>query len=251
MSNKDVALLVAEAPWFSPKDNVGQATGLPFFEGVSRLVNASITDSRFNIYSSNYYDNSSLEKALDHLVNTREPRQILYLGGHGDGKKVSGATISKASSLIRDRGEKIKGLILSSCWGGLSDKISKATEYGFDPKSGVAKMVNGPNWVVAYKHPVAWFESAMIETSLIKTFAEAYMDGGVNSREAIFDQLVFALRAFSIEDNIGFDQNDNASLSVKDTLRFWIRPQGAEYPTEITDEIFVALSDIQGYSDDE
>ncbi len=34
MSNNDVALLVAEAPWFSPKDNVGQASGLPFFEGV-------------------------------------------------------------------------------------------------------------------------------------------------------------------------------------------------------------------------
>ena len=250
MSNKDVALLVAEAPWYSPKDNVGQASGLPFFEGVSRLVNTGLGDSRFNIYNSNYYDNSSLEQALDHLVNTRESRQILYLGGHGDGKKVSGATITKASNLIRDRGEKIKGLILSSCWGGLGNKISEATQYGFDPKSDVGKMVNGPNWVVAYKHPVAWFESAIIETSLIKTFAEAYMNGGVNSKDTIFDHLVLALRAFSIEDYIGFDERGRLEISVKDTLRVWIRAQGAEFPTEITDDIFDELSVIQGYKEE-
>ena len=250
MSNNDVALLVAEAPWFSPKENVGQATSLPFFEGVSKLINAKLSDSRFNIYSCNYYDNSSLENAIDHLVNTRESRQILYLGGHGDGENVADASITKASKLISDHGRRVKGLILSSCWGGDSDKIAKATSYGVDPKSNVGKMVNGPNWVVAYKHPVEWFESVMLETSLIKTFAEAYMAGGVNSKDAIFEQIIMALSAFSIEAPFGYDNKDELIIPVKDTLRFWIRPQGAEYPTEITEEIFDELSFIQGYKDE-
>ncbi|MBC7005491.1 hypothetical protein BIZ37_23310 [Photobacterium sp. BZF1] len=243
---KNVALLVAESPWFSPKSNIGQASGLPFFEGVKKLLNTKVDQPQFNIYSCNYYDNKSLESALDHLVNTSESRQVLYLGGHGDGKNVANATLKTASQLIRDRGKKIKGLILSSCWGGLTDKIADSTQYGFDPNSMAATWVNGPNWVISYRHPVSWFESAMIETSIVKTFCDAYRYYDINSRDAILDRFEYALRPFCIKDPMAYS-DEELCISVEETIRVWIRPQGAEYPKEVTEELFSRLQVLQGY----
>ncbi|MGD7036640.1 hypothetical protein [Methylotuvimicrobium buryatense] len=244
----DVALLVAESPWFMPKDNFGQASGLPFFEGVKKILNSKLDDSHFNIYHSNFYDDTSLEQALDFLVQTRENKQILYLGGHGDGEYIADASIDKASDLIRDRGNNIKGLILSSCWGGKNDKVAAATQFGLNSKSNRVNWVNGPNWVLAYRYPVLWFESAMIETSIVYTMANAYMNGRLNSRQDILNKFIDALRPFSIEDIIGQDDETNKwDVSVKDTIRVWIRPQGSDIPSEVTESLFSELSEIQNY----
>lgn len=105
--SKNVALLVAEAPWFSFKNNHDQASCLPFFEGVKKLVNDGTDKPQLNIYHCNYYDNKSLEYAIEHLVDTRENIQILYIGGHGDGKRIADATI-KQPSLSEKKEKKLK-----------------------------------------------------------------------------------------------------------------------------------------------
>lgn len=240
--SKNVALLVAEAPWFSFKSNHDQASSLPFFEGVKRLVNDGTDKPQLNIYHCNYYDNKSLEQALNHLVDTREDIQILYIGGHGDGKRVANATIKKTTDLIRERGKKLKGLIVSSCMAGLTDSIADATRYGIDCSNNSVEWVNGPNWIVTYKHSVGWFQSAMLETAILKEFTEHYHhEGKLNSKEKVLQCLKAALMPFDLhQDGFATDKN-NQPQPIGDTLRVWVRAQGASYPTEVTEELFASM----------
>ncbi|GAJ78958.1 hypothetical protein JCM18905_4980 [Vibrio sp. JCM 18905] len=64
-------------------------------------MNKNAKKSQLNIYSCDYYDNNSLEYALNHLTDTEENIQILYIGGHGDGKCVADASIKKYQKWLR------------------------------------------------------------------------------------------------------------------------------------------------------
>ncbi|HCG5552342.1 TPA: hypothetical protein NJ627_003510 [Vibrio parahaemolyticus] len=235
--SKNVALLVAEAPWFSFKKNHDQASCLPFFEGVKKLVNDGTDKPQLNIYHCHYYDNKSLSYALDHLVDTSENIQILYIGGHGDGKRIADATINKTTELIKERGKKIKGLIVSSCMAGLTDKLAAATESSISANSLSTLWVNGPNWVISYRYAVDWFPSALLETAIIKEFSESYhQEGKLNSKASILECMQRALAPFDL--NARFASDGDTSKTIKDTLRIWVRAQGANNPTEITEELF-------------
>lgn len=235
--SKNVALLVAEAPWFSFKNNHDQASCLPFFEGVKKLVNDGTDKPQLNIYHCNYYDNKSLEYAIEHLVDTRENIQILYIGGHGDGKRIADATINQTTKLIREKGKKIKGLIVSSCMAGLTDKLATATEGSFSGTSPSTIWVNGANWVISYKYSVDWFPSALVETAIVKAFTEYYhQEGKLNSKSAILQCLEDALSPFDLHQEFATDKS-NTRRELGETLRVWARAQGASNPTEITDEL--------------
>ena len=246
--SKHVALLVAEAPWFSFKNNHDQASCLPFFEGVKKLVNDGTNKPQLNIYHCNYYDDKSLESALDHLVNTREEIQILYIGGHGDGKHVADAKIKSASRFIRSRGKKLKGLIVSSCMAGLKDDLASATEWGFDDNSLSVMWVNGPNWVISYKYSVDWFQSALLETAIIKEFTESYRtEGRINSKSSILECFKRALVPFSLYQDFATCENGQPK-QLGETLRIWVRAQGATYATDVTEEL---LEGFDYYLDNE
>lgn len=233
MSKKDVALLVAEAPWYTPDVNQGGASSVPFFEGVKKLINHRSTDSRFNMYQCNFYDIQSLEHALDHLTEASEARQILYIAGHGDGESVAEAMIDKVASAVADRGGKVKGLILSSCMAGSHDGLASAAEFGIN---NMLKEVRGPNWIIAYKHSVDWFASAMLETSLVREFATAYMEGPINSKSDIVATINLALKLFDFNQCFGVDENEE-DVSLRECIRVWVRPQGKEDAEDVTEEL--------------
>jgi len=241
MMSKNVALLVAEAPWFSFKSNHDQASCLPFFEGVKRLVNDGTNKPQLNIYNCHYYDDNSLKYALKQLVDTREDIQILYVGGHGDGKRIADATITKTTKLIRAHGKKIKGLIVSSCMAGSTDKLAIATEGAFSDDEKTNGWVNGPNWVISYKHAVDWFPSALVETSVIKAFTSHYhQEGKLNSKADILDCFAEAFAPFDLNKEFATDKHDNR-VSLGETLRVWVRPQGSSYPSDVTKELLERL----------
>lgn len=93
----NIALLIAEAPWFSPKENHSQASCTSYFHGVKSIVNGRLNEGKLNIYDCSFYDAKSLEYAVQHLVNTSENRQIMYLGAHGDGNRIAKASLKKVS----------------------------------------------------------------------------------------------------------------------------------------------------------
>lgn len=235
---QNVALLVAEAPWFSPKENHTQASCLPFFEGARKLINHQVSGGKFNIYNCNFFDSNSLEQALNHLIKTEEDKQILYLGGHGDGENIADANLEEAIQHVRNSSDKIKGLIVSSCWGAMTDTLSDALSWAVISTKRSIKEINGPNWVIGYRHPVYWFKSALLETALIQSFASGYMNNpkGLNSKDGIISYLLYALSAFDI--NQPFAEHENKKYSIKDTIRIWVRPQGTSNSREITEEFF-------------
>ncbi|MCE3220327.1 hypothetical protein G5C64_16000 [Vibrio diabolicus] len=236
---RDVALLVAEAPWFSFKNNRDQATGLPFFTGIKQYVNKNAKKSQLNIYSCDYYDNNSLEYALNHLTDTEENIQILYIGGHGDGKCVADASIKKVSEMVKSKGRNIKGLIVSSCLAASKDTLSESTSWGIDDTS--FDIVNGPNWVISYKHSVDWFQSVLLETAIIKEFAEGYIsEGKLNSKQDIITCFHNALFPFDL--NIPFANGEDGSpQTLSESIRFWVRPQGSSHPADVTKELLTGL----------
>ncbi len=223
---KDVALLIAESPWWSPRENPGEASAYPFFEGIQKLLNKGNLKNHFNLYSANFYDNKSFEYAINHLIGTSELRQILYIGGHGDGKLVAEAPINQLTKTIKFNSNKIKGIIVSSCSGGKKDTVGEAT-WRLDN--------TGPNWVVAYRKPVLWFQSVLLEVSIIYNFAIEYMVKNLNSRKDIINVFEESLEPFDYDSQLGIDDTNN---SIKDVMRIWIRAQGAEFEREATDEIF-------------
>lgn len=232
---RDIALLVAEAPWFSFKDNRDQASGIPFFTGVKQYVNKSSNKSQLNIYSCDYYDNNSLKHALKHLTNTEENIQILYIGGHGNGRNVADASINKIVEMVKERGRNIKGLIVSSCLAASKDTLSNSTSWGVE--SDTLNIVNGPNWVFSYKYSVNWFESVLLETAIIKEFSTGYIDKGkLNSKDDIIACLKEALSSFDLNMTFAVD-NDEHPKTLGESIRCWVRPQGSSSAIDVTEKL--------------
>lgn len=234
-----VAILAIESPWWSPRENTGQASSIPFFEGIVKYSND--TCNAINLYHSSFFDSSSLGHALQHLVQTSEQYQILWIGAHGDGERIANGTIKKATEVIREKGRKIKGMILSSCWGGENQSIGQALGSTLDDN---LKEVYGPNWVLAYKHSVYWFESALFEVAILTNAARRYMRSGINSREAIIDMIASAAKAFHIDSAFGYDRS-NRPVSLANCLSLWTRPQGAQIATDNTQDLIKAIERYQ------
>ncbi|TOL77333.1 hypothetical protein CGH91_23870, partial [Vibrio parahaemolyticus] len=79
--------------------------------------------------------------------------------------------------------------------------------------------------------------SALLETAIIKEFSESYhQEGKLNSKASILECMQRALAPFDL--NARFASDGDTSKTIKDTLRIWVRAQGASNPTEITEELF-------------
>lgn len=228
-----VALLVAESAWFSPKENKKQANFSPYADAIESLVELSC-DGEFNCYKTVFYDTSSLKSALQHLCKTDEQRQILYIGAHGDGEHVASVKLHNVGKIIVENGKKIKGVIVSSCGAGKSDKLVKSIDWSFGNGSNI---VNGPNWIFTYKYTVDWHLSAMIEQRLLYVMSSEYCStpDGLNSKSNIIDKMAEALSIFSPDLPLAWENN------LKDTIKVWVRGQGAGLSKDVTSELLGQL----------
>lgn len=228
----DVALLIAESIWFSPKENKGQVSFKEYGQAIENLMRFGAHNESFNVYNAGFYDKKSLKKCLDHLTDTNEERQILYVGAHGDGKKVSDANIKDVGAVITEKAGKIKGLIVSSCFAGQTEKLAQHSNWTFDDKY---NFVNGPNWVVAYRHAVDWHLSALLELHLLHSICFQYCQDPtvLNSGAGIVEKFRETLDIFNPEMVIG-----SGGETLSETFRLWIRPQGSSELKEATDELF-------------
>lgn len=228
-----VALLIAESAWFSPKENKKQANFTPYADAIESLVDLECKKI-FNCYKTVFYDATSLTCALEHLCKTDEKRQILYIGAHGDGERLASVKLKKVGEIIAGNGKKIKGVIISSCWAGENDKLIKTIDWGIGSNSNI---VNGPNWVFTYKYSVDWHLSAVIEQRLLYVMSTAYCSTPeeLNSKTNIIDKIEEALNIFNPDLPIA------GEFSLKDTIRVWVRGQGAEFSKEVTSELLEQL----------
>lgn len=178
--SEDFALLLLESPWWTPKIDPTRASSLPFFQGLERL------HDRFNIYYSTFYDTHGFESALaQDLIHTYEKRQILYIGAHGSEHNIANGRASTILEKVALYGEKIEGVIVSSCLVGARESNLWAPV-----------LINKTRWVFAYRHAVNWLDSLLIELALLEALAladENYAD----DRDALLQTFANALGKFN------------------------------------------------------
>lgn len=157
------ALLLLESPWWTPEVNPTRASALPFFQGLERL------HDHFNVYYSTFYDTRGFETALSaDLVHTQEKRQILYIGAHGTRGQIANGRASTILEKVALHGDKIEGVIVSSCFVGASDSNLWAP-----------LLLNKTRWVFAYRHGVNWLDSVFVELAILEALVfcdEGYAD---------------------------------------------------------------------------
>ena len=151
----DIALLVLENPWDEPVGGTRRLTVLPFFEGLERI------HANLSVYYSSFHNLAGIRAALDlDLQLTKEPRQILYIGSHGQGKMLTNIRLADLRRSIRARASRVEGVIISSC-----DVCSDSHE--------LIKLVEGTTirWAIGYRCAVSWFDSMVIELALLNSLA--------------------------------------------------------------------------------
>lgn len=174
------ALLLLESPWWSPNINPTRASALPFFQGLERL------HDYFNIYYSTFYDTRGFEVALSQdLIHTHENRQILYIGAHGNETSIANGRASTLLEKVALYGDKIEGVIVSSCLVGARESNLWAPI-----------LINKTRWIFAYRHEVGWLDSLFIELALLEALAlaeKSYAD----DREILLHTFSEALSKFN------------------------------------------------------
>lgn len=176
----EFSLLLLESPWWTPKSNPTRASSLPFFQGLERL------HDRFNIYYATFYDTQGFENALaQDLVHTAEKRQILYIGAHGNESSIANGRASTILEKVAIHGDKIEGVIVSSCLVGARESNLWAPI-----------LINKTRWVFAYRHSVNWLDSLLIELALLEALALAE-EGYADERDSLLDTFANALAKFN------------------------------------------------------
>lgn len=221
----DTTLLVLEQPWWPPKDDPKRSSVLPFLEGIARFNNIELRYSTF-------YDAQGFKLALEtDLTHTIEGRQILYIGMHGDWNKKSAREAAEIMECIRDFGEKIEGVILSSCYFG--NRIDNL-------KIALSKSANGSygaRWIFGYRYAVNWMETALIDMSVLN---EIINKKSLKKRDDIIDNFYYALNIYNKNAIIASDRNNNEK-TLSDSIQLVIRGQGAKEPREATFDLNLKL----------
>ena len=174
------ALLLLESPWWNPNINPTRASALPFFQGLERL------HDYFNIYYSTFYDTRGFEVALSQdLIHTHEKRQILYIGAHGNETSIANGRASTLLEKVALYGDKIEGVIVSSCLVGARESNLWAPI-----------LINKTRWIFAYRHEVGWLDSLFIELALLEALALAE-ENYADDREILLHTFSEALAKFN------------------------------------------------------
>lgn len=208
----DFALLLLESPWWTPKSNPTRASSLPFFQGLERL------HDYFNIYYSTFYDTRSFEVALSQdLIHTHEKRQILYIGAHGTKTGIANGRASTLLEKVALHGDKIEGVIVSSCLVGSRESNLWAPI-----------LINKTRWVFAYRHEVGWLDSLLIELALLEALALAE-EGYGDDRENLLHTFSGALAKFNRQMPLGCKGEPLA-----DCICLMQRGKYKRYPEDLT-----------------
>lgn len=211
----DFALLLLESPWWTPKDNPTRASSLPFFQGLERL------HDHFNIYYSTFYDTRGFEAALSlDLTKTHEKRQILYIGAHGSETSIANGRASSILEKVAMNGDKIEGVIISSCLVGARDA-----------NLWTPLLINRTRWVFAYRHSVDWLSSLLIELAIMEAIAFT-LEGYAANRDELLETFASALSKFNPLMPLGTNGEP-----LMDCICLMQRAKYKRYPENITEEL--------------
>lgn len=237
MRNKS-AVLIFEGPWRIYNNDVNRSSVLPFFEGMAKQFD------NIEVIHSRYYDLQSFRAAFAELSNHPFSNAIVYVAGHGDGKRVSGASIVKilAECSVDSVRANITGVVLGACFSAgtprnpQTDKINWMIQ-----ESKIA-------WIAAYRCASYWFESTLVDLAIINTMLHAREKDFCN-REEINRRLAKAIGSFSLGFNLGDDSvtdEPGNPVSLREGLSFFSQPRGQGHRARsVTREVWDAWEQLQ------
>ncbi len=233
------AVLILEGPWNMDKHDANRSSVLPFFEGMAKQFHD------VEVIYSRYYDLSSFRLALTEITAPEFKSSIIYIAGHGDGKKVSGANIKKVFEECRLASSRVNatGVIIGSCFSAGTDKSPLDNE--------IISMIHDSNisWAAAYNCASYWFASTMIDCALIRRMLMAN-EQILSQKESITSELAEAISPFSRTYEIGTTSSDlddeGDPVQLCDGLVFFAQSAGQGHRAhEITSQVWDEWENLQ------
>lgn len=225
------AVLIFEGPWRIYDNDVNRSSVLPFFEGMAKQFD------NVEIIYSRYYDLHSFRAAFAELSNHAFGNAIVYVAGHGDGQRVSGAKILDilVECSVDSERANITGVVLGSCFSaGTPDHPQNDTINHMIQESRIA-------WIAAYKCASYWFQSTLLDLAIINTMLGA-REKDFGQRANITRMLARAISPFSPGFELGddsLDEDEADPVSLGDGLAFFSQPRGQGHKArEVTDEVW-------------
>lgn len=234
MSNRS-AVLILEGPWNLDDSDRNRSTVLPFFEGMAKQF------SSVDIVHSRYYDLHSFRAAFDEMASHQYDNAIVYVAGHGDGSRVSGAKVVDilVKCNLGSRKANITGVVLGSCFSAGTQKRSLSGT--------INNMIQDSNiaWIAAYRCAAYWFKSTQIDLSIIHGMLLAGSDA-FESRDLISEQLAEAVSSFSPTATVGHSGEACDGVSIQDGLAFFSQPRGkGQRSREVTADVWEQWDQLQ------
>lgn len=203
------ALLVLEQPWSAVSDDPQQTSLRPMFEFLEKI-------SEIPVFHAQFYDESSLERALFHLVDAAclegVSHLMLYIAGHGkaknlyspDGCKVKLTEIFRLISLYGT--PYISGLILDACDLGQNRKV---IEDGIQDTE--------LRWVFGYEYSVDFVASTLINFRLISEVGKLPRHK-VTSSKILKKTIQKALNTFNLDWPIAYSDKSKSKIALRDSV---------------------------------
>lgn len=203
------AILVLECPWSLDSTDSNRTSVLPFVEGIAKLA------GDVEVYHANFYDKSSLGKALEFLCTTRYDNTVVYIAAHGENRKVGGVDVGELLSAVGRYSQvcNITGIMLGSCFVG---KNTLTLE--------VCLQDTNLKWCAGYSSESEWLVGTMIDCSILSRMIDLDDDNWSN-KDMMICQLAEALAPFAKDFVIG---NDNRArpVALEDSIQFVVQPTG-------------------------
>lgn len=203
------AILVLESPWNLDATDSNRTSVLPFVEGIAKLA------GDVEVYHANFYDKSSLEKAIKFLCTTRYDNTVVYIAAHGENRKVGGVDVGDLLFAVGEQSKacNITGVMLGSCFVG---KNTSTLEVYLQDTS--------LKWCAGYSGTCNWLVGTMIDCSILSRMIDLDEDDWAD-KDLMIDQLAEALDPFAKDFVIGNDSRERP-VTLNDSIQFVVQPTG-------------------------
>lgn len=210
---KNKALIVLEQPWWDLSENPEQASILPFFQGLDRIL------PKVRVYHATFFDLPSFDSAFKHLVSVKEDNVIVYVACHGRGGRIGGVNLSTMLERIGDYSKSlnVEGCLLGACEVGGRREVMKNSMIG----SSLA-------WMAGYSVSVGWLPSTLVDVNILNVMSRL-KETDLNDAASIEAAFTEALSLFNGDFSIGtLDSNEEVTEEcLRNSFTLITRPRGS------------------------
>ena len=228
------AIIVLESPWELDPGDANRSSVLPFIEGVAKL--AGDTD----VLHANFYDESSLLSAASCLAKSRHRNAIVYIAAHGGSGTVGNVELVGVFAAIKVFAEScnITGVLIGSCFGG---QCGTTLEVGIEGSQ--------LRWCASYASSAFWLQGTLVDCAILESMIDLPATAYKN-RDKMIKRLAGAISLFAPAYPIGEDEDEDP-VSLRDSLRFVVQPEGSGHRARNVSEEVFALHDAFQLDDED